>query len=42
LVAKGQTKKENSDIGKILEEAKFNIFLQFSKVTQKGKEAAGK
>ncbi|KAG4103045.1 RabGAP/TBC [Neocallimastix lanati (nom. inval.)] len=40
LVAKGQTKKENSDIGKILEEAKFNIFLQFSKVTQKGKEAA--
>jgi len=40
LVVKDQLKKENSDLGKIIEDAKFNILLQFSKVTQKGKEAA--
>jgi len=40
LIGREQEAKENSDIGKIIEEAKFNILLQFSKVTQKGKEAA--
>jgi len=29
-------------VGKFLENAAFNILLRFSKVTQKGKEAAGK
>lgn len=41
LIGKKKETGENSDFGKIIEEAKFNIFLQFSKVTQKGKEAAG-
>jgi len=42
LINKNQNYERNnsSDIGKMLEDAKFNILLKFTKVTQKGKEAA--
>lgn len=41
LVGKEQEKeKEDQSVGKFLENAAFNILLRFSKVTQKGKEAA--
>jgi len=39
LIGKNQ-EPESTDLGKFIEDAKFNLLLKFSKVTQKGKEAA--